>query len=53
MEDILQLDLIDGVQPGEVVLRTEVCRRRSTEMNLEGRRWEVHLRQTDVHIELQ
>lgn len=47
MQDILQLDLTDSVQSGEVILRTEVCRRRSTEPDLKRRRGKVHLRHKD------
>lgn len=43
VQDVLQLDLTDGVQSGEVILRTEICRRRSVEPDLKGRGGEVHL----------
>lgn len=45
LQDVLQLELADAVQSAEVVLGTEVCRRRSAEEHLKGGRGEVHLRE--------
>lgn len=45
-QNILKLNLTDFVKSSEVILRTEVCWRRSTEDHVKGGGWEVQLTHT-------